>query len=51
MRKTATEADASELGTLIALIKQTLGDDVSDVRKSDRLTDSAACLVAEAGGS
>jgi len=45
-----TEADASELGTLIALIKQTLGDDVSDVRKSDRLTDSAACLVAEAGG-
>ena len=39
------EADASELGTLIALIKQTLGDDVSDVRKSDRLTDSATCLV------
>ena len=43
------EADASELGTLIAAIKQTLGEDVSDVRKSDRLTDSAACLVAEAG--
>lgn len=43
------EADASELGTLIALIKQTLGEDVSDVRKSDRLTDSAACLVADAG--
>ncbi len=43
------EADASEFGTLIALIKQTLGDDVTDVRRSDRLTDSAACLVAEAG--
>ena len=43
------EADASDLGTLIAAIKQTLGEDVSDVRKSDRLTDSAACLVAEAG--
>ena len=43
------EADASALGTLIAVIKQTLGDDVTDVRKSDRLTDSAACLVAEAG--
>ena len=42
------EADASELGTLIALMKQTLGEDVSDVRKSDRLTDSAACLVADA---
>ena len=44
------EADATELATLIALIKQTLGEDVSDVRKSARLTDSAACLVAEAGG-
>ena len=44
------EADAAELSTLIAVIKQTLGDDVSDVRKSARLTDSAACLVAEAGG-
>lgn len=45
-----TEADPSELGTLIAAIKQTLGDDVAEVRKSDRLTDSAACLVAETGG-
>ncbi len=44
------EADASEFGSLIAMIKQTLGEDVSDVRKSDRLTDSAACLVADAGG-
>jgi molecular chaperone HtpG len=43
------EADASELGTLIAVIKQALGEDVSDVRRTDRLTDSAACLVADAG--
>ena len=44
------EADASEFGTLVALIKQTLGEDVTDVRRSDRLTESAACLVAEDGG-
>ena len=29
-----------------AVIKQTLGDQVTDVRKSSRLTDSAVCLVA-----
>ena len=30
----------------IAFVKTTLGDAVSDVRASDRLTDSAVCLVA-----
>ena len=30
----------------IAFVKLTLGDAVSDVRASDRLTDSAVCLVA-----
>jgi molecular chaperone HtpG len=30
----------------IAFVKLTLGDTVSDVRASDRLTDSAVCLVA-----
>ena len=35
------------LGTLIALLKQTLGDAVKDVRSSDRLTTSAVCLVAD----
>ena len=30
----------------LALIKDTLGEAVSDVRASDRLTDSAVCLVA-----
>ena len=34
------------IGMLIALIKQTLGDAIADVRRSDRLTDSAVCLVA-----
>lgn len=39
----------SELATLIALVKQTLGDAVKDVRTTDRLTDSAVCLVADDG--
>ena len=39
----------SEIATLIALVKQTLGDSVKDVRTSDRLTDSAVCLVADEG--
>jgi molecular chaperone HtpG len=34
----------------IAFIKQALGDAVSDVRPSDRLTDSVACLVAAEEG-
>ncbi len=39
----------SELATLIALVKQTLGEAVKDVRSTDRLTDSAVCLVADDG--
>ncbi|MCG8548361.1 MAG: molecular chaperone HtpG, partial [Alphaproteobacteria bacterium] len=35
------------LGTLIALLKDTLGDAVKDVRSSDRLTTSAVCLIAD----
>ena len=34
----------------IAFLKSTLGDAVSDVRVSDRLTDSAVCLVAPDSG-
>ena len=34
----------------IAFLKSTLGEAVSDVRTSDRLTDSAVCLVAPEGG-
>ncbi len=37
----------SQTGTLIALLKQTLGDAVKDVRTSERMTDSAVCLVAD----
>jgi molecular chaperone HtpG len=38
-----------ELDALIALMKLTLGDQVKDVRPSDRLTESAVCLVADEG--
>jgi molecular chaperone HtpG len=40
-----TEADASVKG-FIEFVKTTLGEAVADVRASDRLTDSAVCLVA-----
>ena len=43
----APSADA--LADLITVMKETLGDAVSDVRKSDRLTESAVCLVAGSG--
>ncbi len=36
-----------ELTDLLALLKLTLSDVVKDVRKSERLTDSAVCLVAD----
>jgi len=42
-------AKDSDVATLIALVKQTLGESVKDVRTSDRLTDSAVCLVADEG--
>jgi len=44
-----TEA-APAVKIFIAFVKTTLGDAVSDVRISDRLTDSAVCLVAPEGG-
>jgi molecular chaperone HtpG len=44
-----TEA-APTVKIFIAFLKSTLGDAVSDVRISDRLTDSAVCLVAPEGG-
>ncbi len=46
----SVEDDAPEskaaVATLAARLKQALGDRVSDVRTSDRLTDSPVCLVA-----
>jgi molecular chaperone HtpG len=45
--KAAAQAEASpSVKIFVAFLKSTLGDAVSDVRISDRLTDSAVCLVA-----
>jgi len=44
-----TKADTDE-ASIIAMIKATLGDRVSDVRASQRLTTSASCLVAGSHG-
>ena len=48
----ATEAKASAVddAVTIAAVKTALGERVSDVRASQRLTDSAACLVASGAG-
>jgi molecular chaperone HtpG len=40
------EKPATDEGAIIAVIKDALGDRVSDVRASQRLTSSASCLVA-----
>jgi molecular chaperone HtpG len=39
----------AKLASLIAIFKLALGDAVKDVRSSERLTESAVCLVAEEG--
>jgi molecular chaperone HtpG len=44
-----TPAPPAKLASLIAIFKLALGDAVKDVRSSDRLTDSAVCLVADEG--
>ena len=45
----ATETEAA-VTDFVAFVKLTLGDAVSDVRASDRLTESAVCLVAPEDG-
>jgi len=45
----AAKAGAVDEATLIAVVKEALGDRVSNVRASTRLTESPACLVAGAG--
>ena len=48
---TAPTADATpEVADFIAFVKTTLADAVSEVRASERLTDSAVCLVAADSG-
>lgn len=48
-KKDETAPEAGAVGNLVALLKTTLGDAVKDVRSTDRLTDSAVCLVADEG--
>ena len=43
-------ASTSQMATFIAFLKSTLGDAVTDVRASERLTESAVCLVAPENG-
>jgi molecular chaperone HtpG len=43
------EKPKGNVASLIAIFKLALGDAVKDVRSSDRLTDSAVCLVADEG--
>jgi molecular chaperone HtpG len=40
----------ADIATVVALLKQQLGQAVKDVRSSSRLTDSPVCLVADEGG-
>jgi molecular chaperone HtpG len=50
-KKDEPKPETSEAVTnFIAFVKLTLGDSVSDVRASERLTDSAVCLVASDAG-
>ncbi len=43
------QPDETTVGTLVAFLKTALEDKVKDVRQSERLTDSACCLVADEG--
>jgi molecular chaperone HtpG len=45
-----TEANAAGLASLFALMKQELQEVVADVRSSDRLSESPACLIAPETG-
>jgi molecular chaperone HtpG len=47
--KTGKPAPAPGLDALVAFAKLTLKDQIKDVRLSERLTDSAVCLVADEG--
>ena len=43
------EVDRGRVDSVVAMFKLALKDEIKDVRVSDRLTDSAACLVADEG--
>jgi molecular chaperone HtpG len=48
--KTDDQASTDDEAGILKAVKEALGDKVSDVRASQRLTESAACLVAGAQG-
>jgi molecular chaperone HtpG len=48
-KKEEAKEEPAKLSSLIAIFKLALGDAVKDVRSSQRLTDSAVCLVADEG--
>ncbi len=47
--RTGQDIDRGRVDSVIAMFKLALHEEVKDVRVSDRLTDSAACLVADEG--
>ena len=47
--KKEDEASGEKVDALVTALRGALGDAVKDVRKSDRLTSSACCLVADEG--
>lgn len=48
--KNKDAASEGDMATLTTLMKEVLGEKVSDVRATDRLTDTSACLVASEAG-
>ena len=46
----SSEPPAADVATLLAFMKETLADSIEDVRASERLAESAACLVAPEHG-
>ncbi len=48
--KEESQPDAAGLGMVLKLFKDALGDQVADVRKSERLTNSTCCIVNPEGG-
>ncbi len=48
--KKKQESQSTELEGMLGKIKETFGDHVKDVRLTDRLTDSPACLVSDEHG-
>ncbi|MDX2018765.1 MAG: molecular chaperone HtpG [Deltaproteobacteria bacterium] len=47
--KKATEENKATFADLLSAVRASLQDDVKDVRLSDRLTNSAACLISDKG--